>query len=90
MGPKLLVGGAPSSRQANPQFLVLFEKVHIEITAGLQPPLMGLDRQRPDEPQAAGGIRENPRYPGPSFDLFLSLQNLLHTTLKGIAKKIKQ
>jgi hypothetical protein len=48
MGPKLLSeaarSGAPSNCQADPLFLELFEKVHIEITAGLQPALKGLWR----------------------------------------------
>ena len=38
MGPRIARRSTLSSCQADPQFLVLFEKVPIEITAGLQPP----------------------------------------------------
>ena len=58
-----------SGCQAEPQFLVFFEKLHIEIAAGLQPVLMRLRRQSPDKPRAAGSIRENPHHPGSPLDL---------------------
>ena len=50
---------------------MLLEKIHIEIAPGLQPPLMGLHRQRPDEPQATGRIREDPHHPGSPLDRFI-------------------
>jgi hypothetical protein len=76
MGPKLLVGGGPERRslsgcQAETQFFVLFEKLHIEITAGFQPVLMRLRRQSPDKSQTAGLIREDPYCSGSPFDLLM-------------------
>ena len=50
---------------------MFFEKLHIEIAVGFQPVFMGLRRQSPDQPQAAGLIREDPHHPGSPFDLLV-------------------
>jgi hypothetical protein len=67
----------PSGCDTEPQLFVFFEQLHIEITTGLQPVLMGLHGQRPDQPQTTGLIREDSHYPDAPLDrLIESFQHI--------------
>jgi hypothetical protein len=81
MGPELLVGGGPERPplgcQAEPQFLVFFKNLHIEITADFQSVLRLLRRQSPDKPQTASLIREDPYDPGARLIDSLKHSNML-------------
>ena len=52
-------------------FLVLFEIVHIEIAMGFEPVLVGLDGERPHEPQATFAIGEDAHDLGAAPDLLV-------------------
>ena len=43
---------------AQSEFLVFSEIVHVDVAVGLHPVLVGFDGERPDQAQAAFGVRE--------------------------------
>src|SRR6266446_6386550 len=51
--------------------LVLVQIVHVEVAMLFEPVLVGLDRERPHQPEAALGIGEDPHDLGATFDLLV-------------------
>ena len=50
---------------------VLGQVPHVQLARTFEPVLVGLDRQRPHQPQAVLGIGEDPHHMGAAFDLFV-------------------
>ena len=50
---------------------MLLQQIHIEIAVVLEPGLVALDSQRPDEPQTALGIGEDSHHTGAPPDLLV-------------------
>ena len=50
---------------------MLGKKIHAQIAAFLEPALVDFDSERPDEPEAAVLVGEDPDHPGPVFDLLV-------------------
>jgi hypothetical protein len=61
-----------SQFQAVQLTLFLFgQRFHIEVTMGLQPTFMDLDRERPDKPQATLRVRKDPNDMGPALEFLI-------------------
>jgi hypothetical protein len=72
-------------------FLVLLQMLHVQIAHRFEPVLMGLDRERPDEPQATFRIRKDPDNMGAPLDLLIeTLEHIrgLHVLVMGERKTV--
>ena len=63
-----LPGRPRSGGQSQRLILLRRQERHVQIAVVLQPDLVRLDTERPDQLQAALGIREDAYYPCPAFD----------------------
>ena len=64
-------------RHAQGLLLVFAQVVHVEVAVRFEPVLVHLDLERPDQPQEARRIREDPDDVGPPLDLSFRRSKML-------------